>query len=147
MKKIFVLLALAFLCTAVAAADDDNRQTIDPAKLPTQAINNLKAYFADVEVTEAYAAKSKIKNEYGVTLANGTTIVFDKNGQWSEVVANGGEVPTRMLNPRVVMYLNEHHPGTKVVMMRKDKKGNFEFRLDNDVELHFNDQYKPITKK
>lgn len=146
MKKILTLMALVAITGATALAQD--KQPIDVAKLPSLAQSNLKAYYSDVEITEAATGTGKLKNEYYVTLANGTRLTFDKHGQWTEVVANeGGEIPTRMVNGRVQMYLSKNHPGAKVVRMKKDKKSNYEFDLDDGKNLYFNEQFAPITPK
>lgn len=142
MKKIIIILT-AMLCVMALSAQDE-KYPVEIKKLPNLAHNNLKAYFPDVEVVEAYTATQKIKDEYTVVLANTVVIVFDKHGQWSRVIANDGEIPQRMIDGRIKMNLSQTGQTSRVVKMCKDKKGNYEIYLEDGTELHYDNQFKPM---
>ncbi len=142
MKRMLFLLVVLLCGTAVWAQDEKN--PVEVKKLPNLAHNNLKAYFPDVEVVEAYTTSKKIKDEYTVVLANTVVIVFDKHGQWSRVMANDGEIPLRMIDGRIKMNLSQRGITSRVVKMAKDKKGNYEIHLEDGTELHYDNQFKPM---
>lgn len=137
-----IILAVLLCGTAMWAQDEKN--PVELKKLPSLAHNNLKAYFPDVEVVEAYTTSKKIKDEYTVVLANSVVIVFDKHGQWSRVMANDGEIPERMIDGRIKMNLSQQGITSRVVKMAKDKKGNYEVCLEDGSELHYDNQFKPM---
>ena len=142
MKKIVILLALMLCGTVMWAQDEKN--SVEVKKLPNLAHSNLKAYFPDVEVLEAYTTSKKVKDEYTVVLANTVVVVFDKHGQWSRIAANDGEIPERMIDGRIKMNLSQTGHTSRVVKMSKDKKGNYEICLEDGTELQFDSQFKPV---
>lgn len=143
MKKI-IIAAVMLLCSTVLWAQDE-KYPVEVKKLPNLALNNLKAYFPDVEVTEAYTKTKKIKDEYTVVLANTTVVVFDKHGQWSRIEANEGEIPARMVDGRIKMNMSKNGLTSRVVKMAKDKKGNYEVVLEDGTELRYDSQFKPMN--
>ena len=51
-----------------------------------------------------------------------------------------------MVNLRVVSYLENNLPGAEVVLMEKDKKGNYLMQLSDGTELHFDNQFRPMEQ-
>jgi len=107
----------------------------------------LKAYYPGVEVARVIKHKSKIKNNYEVTLADSTWIEFDKDGNWITVVPYGdAAVPPTMVDGRVATYLQDRFPGLRVVKMRRDRKNeqNQYYMLENGQEVTFDCYFKPV---
>ena len=142
MRKVFLLMAVAVMAVSMAWAGDDEVKQLNPDKLPPITKSIIKSYFPGTEVVEATKLKSKIKNSFNVTLDDGTLLEFDKDGQWQRVYCGGNPVPMRMVNLKIQAYLNENHPDAQVLLMEKDKKGNYLIQLDNDTELHFDNQFR-----
>ncbi|MBQ9217696.1 MAG: PepSY-like domain-containing protein [Muribaculaceae bacterium] len=142
MKKIIIVATLLLCATSLWAQEEKN--PVEVKKLPHLALSNLKSYFPDVQVVEAYTESKKIKDEYTVVLDNTVKVVFDKHGQWSRVYANDGQIPERMVDGRIKMYLGKQGIKGRVVVMCKDKKGNYEVTLDDGTVLKFDSQFKPM---
>ena len=144
MKKLSLLLIAMLMAASMAWADDELKE-LDPKKLPPITQSIIKSYFPDAQVVTATKLKSKIKNSFNVTLDDGTLLEFDKDGQWQRVYCGGAPVPERMINLRILAYLNENRPGAVVVLMEKDKKGNYTIQLDDETELHFDNQFRILN--
>lgn len=146
MKKLFVFLAGALMVTSMAWAADEEIKELDAKKLPPITKSIIKSYFPGTEVVKATKSKSKVRNSFNVTLNDGTELEFDKDGQWQRVYCGGKPVPQTMVNLRVADYLEKNHPGAEVVMMEKDKKGNYIVQLADNTELHFDNQFRPMEQ-
>ena len=82
MKKLFALfIGLAALQT-VACADD---KPIALKDLPAAAQQFLKQYFPDVKATYAKVDNDLWGKNYDVLMADGSSVEFDKNGNWTDV--------------------------------------------------------------
>ncbi len=146
MKKLFVSLAGALMVASVAWATDEEIKELDANKLPPITKSILKSYFPGTEVVKATKSKSKVRNSFNVSLNDGTELEFDKGGQWQRVFCRGNPVPKNMVNLRVISYLESSFPGAEVVLMEKDKKGNYLMQLSDGTELHFDNQFRPMEQ-
>ena len=146
MKKLFVLLAGALMVASVAWAADEEIKELDANKLPPITKSILKSYFPGTEVVKTTKSKSKVRNSFNVSLNDGTELECDKDGQWQRVYCGGKPVPKTMVNLRVVSYLENNLPGAEVVLMEKDKKGNYLMQLSDGTELHFDNQFRPMEQ-
>ena len=78
-------------------------------------------------------------------LDNGSTIDFDKDGNWMIVDCRNSSVPMRMVPGKIQMCLSRSHPGADVVYMgREIKNGDITLLLDNGTELHFTNEHTLI---
>ena len=141
MKKFSVLMIAVLMAASTVWADDDIKE-LDPQKLPPITLSIIKSYFPGTEVVTATKLKSKIKNAFNVTLNDGTLLEFDKDGQWQRVDCGGAPVPVRMINLKIQAWLNENRRDAQVVLMEKDKKGNYTIQLDDETVLHFDNQFR-----
>ena len=145
MKKIFfAFIAIALL--AGTAFADDNIEEIPLKKVPDLGLRMVKSYFPGNNVVKAVKNKSKdMKNRTCVMLDNGSTIDFDKDGNWMIVDCRNSSVPMRMVPGKIQMYLSRSHPGADVVYMgREIKNGDITLLLDNGTELHFTNEHTLI---
>jgi hypothetical protein len=145
MKKIFfAIIAIALL--AGTAFADDNIEEIPLKKVPDLGLRMVKSYFPSNNVVKAVKNKSKdMKNRTCVMLDNGSTIDFDKDGNWMIVDCRNSSVPMRMVPGKIQMYLSRSHPGADVVYMgREIKNGDITLLLDNGTELHFTNEHTLI---
>lgn len=138
-----MLIAMAAICVSAAwSADNNELKTIDPQKLPPITQSIIKTYFPDAQVVTATKQKSKVRNSFDVTLSDGTELRFDKDGQWQRVYRGGEPIPQRMVNLKIAAHVNNGYPGTSVVMMEKDKKGNYQIQLSDGTMLVFDNQFR-----
>ena len=145
MKKFFfAIIAIALL--AGTAFADDNIEDIPLKKVPDLGLRMVKSYFPGNNVVKAVKNKSKdMKNRTCVMLDNGSTIDFDKDGNWMIVDCRDSSVPMRMVPGKIQMYLSRNHPGADVVYMgREIKNGDITLLLDNGTELHFTNEHTLI---
>ncbi len=145
MKKFFfAIIAIALL--AGTAFADDNIEEIPLKKVPDLGLRMVKSYFPSNNVVKAVKNKSKdMKNRTCVMLDNGSTIDFDKDGNWMIVDCRNSSVPMRMVPGKIQMYLSRSHPGADVVYMgREIKNGDITLLLDNGTELHFTNEHTLI---
>ena len=145
MKKFFfAFIAIALL--AGTAFADDNIEEIPLKKVPDLGLRMVKSYFPGNNVVKAVKNKSKdMKNRTCVMLDNGSTIDFDKDGNWMIVDCRNSSVPMRMVPGKIQMYLSRSHPGADVVYMgREIKNGDITLLLDNGTELHFTNEHTLI---
>lgn len=145
MKKFFfAIIAIALL--AGTAFADDNIEEIPLKKVPDLGLRMVKSYFPGNNLVKAVKNKSKdMKNRTCVMLDNGSTIDFDKDGNWMIVDCRNSSVPMRMVPGKIQMYLSRSHPGADVVYMgREIKNGDITLLLDNGTELHFTNEHTLI---
>ena len=145
MKKFFfAIIAIALL--AGTAFADDNIEEIPLKKVPDLGLRMVKSYFPSNNVVKAVKNKSKdMKNRTCVMLDNGSTIDFDKDGNWMIVDCRNSGVPMRMVPGKIQMYLSKNYPGADVVYMgREIKNGDITLLLDNGTELHFTNEHTLI---
>ena len=79
MKKILSLLPLFLLtviCLAAAGCDENEDTFISEKELPSSAKSFITTYFPSAEIMTT----QREKDEYEVTLSDGTVIDFDKSG-------------------------------------------------------------------
>lgn len=141
MKKIFFALIAVMLVAGVAIAEDKIEE-IPFKKVPDLAQRMVKAYFVDNTVVKAEKIKTKdMKNRTRVTLDNNATLEFDKDGNWMIVDCRTSNVPMKMVNGKIQMYLNANYSGRQVLFMgREIKNGDITFLLDDGTELHFTNE-------
>jgi len=141
MRRFFLALMALIMVAGVAIADD-NIVEIPFNKVPDLGQRTVKSYFPDNTVVKAVKNKTKdMKNRTCVLLNNDATIEFDKDGHWMIVDCRSSNVPRRMVNGKIQMYLNSKYPGREVVYMgREIKNGDITILLDDKTELHFTNE-------
>lgn len=139
MKKLFKLLPLFLVAVTGATAlsschdDDDNDQIITISALPDSAKEFVSQYFPQLTIVSA-----KIDgNEYEVKLTDGTTIDFDKTGNWIDVDApNGKTVPGGFYPEGIDMYILANYPENGINEISKEFRG-YEVDLTSGIDLKF----------
>jgi hypothetical protein len=135
MKKIYLVIALAFAASpALAAAEDDRPVSFD--KLPDAAQRLIRDHFPDSQLTLATIDREFMDTSYDVIFTDGTKIEFNSRGEWVEIETRRGLVPEGVLMPGIVNYVKENFPGAGVRDIERDRHG-FEVNLDNRRELYF----------
>lgn len=138
MKKLLALLPLLLLSvvgfTAVGCSDDDKDEIINFEQLPAQAKTFVKTYYPSVNILRT----EKDKNEYEVTLADGSRIDFNHAGEWTDVDAVAGKtIPSGFYPAEIDAYVSLQYNGVGINEISKEAAG-YEVDLVNGVDLHFN---------
>ena len=140
MKKLFALfIGLAALQT-VACADD---KPIALKDLPAAAQQFLQQYFPDVKATYAKVDNDLWGKNYDVLMADGSSVEFDKNGNWTDVSCKASQVPAAVIPQAIRNHVAQQHPDQRIVSIDRDSK-DYEVKLSNGVELKFDLKFNLI---
>ncbi len=137
MKNV-ILNALVLLTMAVATVSCDKEEVIQSEDLPVASNTFLSTHFANIKVSHVKKEKEGLAGrEYTVYLTDGTEIVFDKNGNWTEVDGNNNTaIPYTFIPEPIVTYVNENYEGQQITSIEKDGK-EFDVELTNGFDLVF----------
>lgn len=142
-KIIFSLLALAMAFSMPAVAD--NNQPILFNQLPAPAQAFIKKYFKVDDVSAVVKDKELLSVSYDVIMNNGTTIDFDRKGNWRDVDGKRTPIPTAIIPTPIRQYVKKHYPRQQVVQLERKSNGRHEVELDNDLTLVFNAQHRFVS--
>lgn len=137
MKKGFVLLCAMMVLSGAAFAD----RVIDPTELPTNIQTTLNAWYPEATITFAEADW----DSYEVALSNGAEVDFRINGDWKKIECFTG-VPSSVIPEKIAAEIAKIYSGIPVVKIEKEYRG-YEVKLQNRMELYFNDRGKLIGQK
>lgn len=127
---------LAVISFAVTSCDENEDNFISEKELPSSAKSFIATYFPSVEVMTT----QKDKDEYEVTLSNGTVIDFDKSGEWKDVdAAMGQTVPTGFYPAAIDTYVAENYAGSGINEISKERRG-YDVDLTTGQDLVFDPQ-------
>lgn len=135
MKKLIMSLALIAGISLGASARDEYAKdsSVLPEVARTTITDNFSSEVSKVKIERTLGRVS----EYEVTLADGTEISFDRNGDWGSVEAERpAAVPSTIVLAPISDYVAKNYAGTKIVSIERDRRG-IEVELSNGVDLHF----------
>lgn len=129
MKKILKFLPLLLIAvmglSLTACGDDDKDEPVPAEQLPVGAREFISNYFPTAKILSS----QKDKDEYEVTLSEGTRIDFNLNGEWMDVDAAAGKtVPSGFYPSAIDTYISDNFEGSGINEISKEGKGY-------DVEL------------
>ena len=143
MKKIGILFAVAVVLNMVACAEKKMAITVN--QLPQQAQTLLTTYFSDLQVAMVVKETEVGETEYIVSYTDATQVKFNKKGEWEEVDRPIGQtVPDGIVPPQILTYVTTTFPNTTIQEIDKDRRGGYDVKLSNRMEIEFNDQFLPI---
>lgn len=142
MKKIYFTIALGLLAIGVALANDKDT-IIKPTDLPQRAQQFIKRYYSMDSVLRAVHEEDFLAHEYKVWLKDGVHIEFSQTGDWTDVKCSQGSVPSEIVPAPIALYVAQHHAGSQVVRIERDKQG-YEVVLTDHSELKFNTRFKLV---
>ena len=131
-SKTFIL---AFASLACFACNAQKRQ-ITLAQLPAPAQTFIKANFPNQATSYIIEDKEITKTEYKVQFTGGTEIEFDGKGNWEELDANRGTLPTSVLPKAIAAYVAQNYKGLAVEKLDRERYG-YKLEFTNDLELEF----------
>lgn len=140
-KHLTLLLVLVLAMTTFTSCDEEEGYAIDPRDLPSQAWDFLDYYYYDVQLVDAYYYGGNggyyDQAYYRVNLSDGTSVGFDRRGQWYFVYApwNYG-VPYDLVPSRILGFVNYYYQHELVNAITITGYG-YDIRLTNGTELSF----------
>lgn len=137
MKKNLTVLFAMMILSVSAFAD----QRIDPTTLPANIREAVKGWYPNATVMFAEADW----DSYEVALSNGAEIDFRKTGDWKQIECMAG-VPASAVPEKIAAEIAKKFPDIPVVKIEKEYRG-YEVKLQNRMELYFNEKGKLIGQK
>lgn len=104
--------------------------------LPKAAQEFLSKEYADNDWAIGKKDKGSLSLKYDVTLADGSEIEFDKNGQWTEIDGKGKAIGAHFIPNKIAAYVKANYPGQSFTKIDKSDR-KIEVKLANKVELEF----------
>ena len=112
---------------------------VAPTQLPQEIQSFVQQTFPGQAITYAVKDWEMFGYKYDVVLADGTQIEFDSDNLWDKVESRINPVPTTMIPPPVMTYVQTNFPAVAIVKIDKERYG-YDVELANDLELKFNHQ-------
>lgn len=138
MKKILKLLPLFLIAilgsTLLYSCDDDDDEVIGSDSLPSAAKAFIQQYYPAASIINT----TKDKDDYEVTLSEGTRIDFNKSGEWTDVDAPIGKtIPSGFYPAAIDTYVGANFQGIGINEISKET-GGYDVELVTGTELVFN---------
>lgn len=116
--------------------------SINRDKLPDAAKEMLDEHFPKAKVSSIKIDRHLLKKtDYDVRLVNGTKIEFSNKGAWTSVDCGKKEVPSALVNKKILTYVSKNYSGSKVVSIEK-KNAGYNIGLSCGKLLRFNALYQ-----
>ena len=139
MNTLKTLSTVAFSLFAFGVATAQEEDGLVPASaLPANAQTFINQHFSANSIVSVWRDTEKGRVEdYTVLFADGTEVEFRANGDWKEVKARNGAVPTKIVPAKISKYVHKNYPN---VLIKEIQKGRAKYEVDltNGVELIFN---------
>ena len=134
LKKL-TMVALSLAAFGVAQAQDG---LVPVQSLPSKAQGFIKQHFSLEGVVSVWQDIERGKVEdYTVLFADGTEVEFYANGDWKEVKARNGAVPTKIVPAKISKYVHKNYPNVLIKEIQKERR-KYEVSLSNGLDLDFN---------
>ena len=140
MKTIKAFLLMVALLAMSFNAKADHDQVIPFNQMPEAAQTFLKQHFADkvpLVVTADW-------DDYTVRFQSGEKAEFDKRGNWREFDCRMSAVPTALIPEQIKAGVEKTFPGAVIVKIDRDRRGTYDVKLNNGMELEFNSYFQVI---
>lgn len=136
MKRIGIILIGLALMTNMACADND-KVTNNINELPQVSRNFLNNYFNGNQVSHIKIDKDLfLVDSYDVILTDGTSVEFNRDGEWKEVKSFQQNIPDTLIPAEIRQYVSQNYPGQKIMTVERGKR-KVSVDLANGLELKF----------
>lgn len=136
MKRIGIILIGLALMTNMACADND-KVTNNINELPQVRRNFLNNYFNGNKVSHIKIDKDLfLVDSYDVILTDGTSVEFNRDGEWKEVKSFQQNIPDTLIPAEIRQYVSQNYPGQKIMTVERGKR-KVSVDLANGLELKF----------
>lgn len=122
--------------TNMACADND-KVTNNINELPQVSRNFLNNYFNGNKVSHIKIDKDLfLVDSYDVILTDGTSVEFNRDGEWKEVKSFQQNIPDTLIPTEIRQYVSQNYPGQKIMTVERGKR-KVSVDLANGLELKF----------
>lgn len=136
MKRIGIILIGLALMTNMACADND-KVTNNINELPQVSRTFLNNYFNGNKVSHIKIDKDLfLVDSYDVILTDGTSVEFNRDGEWKEVKSFQQNIPDSLIPAEIRQYVSQNYPGQKIMTVERGKR-KVSVDLANGLELKF----------
>lgn len=136
MKRIGIILIGLALMTNMACADND-KVTNNINELPQVSRTFLNNYFDGNKVSHIKIDKDLfLVDSYDVILTDGTSVEFNRDGEWKEVKSFQQNIPDTLIPAEIKQYVNQNYPSQKIMAVERGKR-KVSIDLANGLELEF----------
>ena len=136
MKRIGIILIGLALMTNMACADND-KVTNNINELPQVSRTFLNNYFDGNKVSHIKIDKDLfLVDSYDVILTDGTSVEFNRYGEWKEVKSFQQNIPDTLIPTEIRQYVSQNYPGQKIMTVERGKR-KVSVDLANGLELKF----------
>lgn len=139
-KTILSLFAAAMMFPVVACADN---RPIEVSQLPTPAKDFLDLHFKDAKVAFATLDRELADTTYEVHFADGSSVDFDRKGNWKDVECKNGSVPAAIVPEAIGNYVSTNHSERTIRSISRDRR-DWEVELNNGFDLKFDTKFRMI---
>ena len=138
MKRMFLILAVAFVSMACVAED----RPVTFEQLPDAAKEFINVNYPGEQISYAVVDDDIVRPDYSVRLANGVEITFEHDGSLEKIYSREG-VPDGVVPVQIADYVKSNYPDAKIVEYEVGRR-EFEVKLSNGLELKFNGGFRLI---
>ena len=122
--------------TNMACADND-KVTNNINELPQVSRTFLSNYFNGNKVSHIKIDKDLfLIDSYDVILTDGTSVEFNRDGEWKEVKSFQQNIPDTLIPAEIRQYVSQNYPGQKIMTVERGKR-KVSVDLANGLELKF----------
>lgn len=122
--------------TNIACADND-KVTNNINELPQVSRTFLNNYFNGNKVSHIKIDKDLfLVDSYEVILTDGTSIEFNRDGEWKEVKSFQQNIPDTLIPVEIRQYVSQNYPDQRIMTVERGKR-NVSVDLANGLELKF----------
>ena len=116
--------------------DTNPAKAITVEQLPDTSFTFVEQFFPGIEVVYAEKDEDDGIITYELTLADGTEIEVDANGNWIEIECFRSALPDGIVPQPIVDYVAQNYPNGVIVTIERDDNG-YEIELRDGTELKF----------
>ena len=136
MKRTGIIL-IGFALMANMACADNDKVTNNINELPQVSRTFLSNYFNGNKVSHIKIDKDLfLIDSYDVILTDGTSVEFNRDGEWKEVKSFQQNIPDILIPAEIRQYVSQNYPGQKIMTVERGKR-KVSVDLANGLELKF----------
>lgn len=136
MKRTGIIL-IGFALMANMACADNDKVTNNINELPQVSRTFLSNYFNGNKVSHIKIDKDLfLIDSYDVILTDGTSVEFNRDGEWKEVKSFQQNIPDTLIPAEIKQYVNQNYPSQKIMAVERGKR-KVSIDLANGLELEF----------
>ena len=136
MKRTGIIL-IGFALMANMACADNDKVTNNINELPQVSRTFLSNYFNGNKVSHIKIDKDLfLIDSYDVILTDGTSVEFNRDGEWKEVKSFQQNIPDTLIPAEIRQYVSQNYPGQKIMTVERGKR-KVSVDLANGLELKF----------